>query len=330
LGYFTLRKEEVEVTDLQIKYQSLLLDRHRVEEELALNKQQISEVERHNLAVEQNARDQIAIGWHEAETARYNAETNRLNYSVNAYNAETNRMNAKTNQYNAETNRLNYFVNKQNAATNWYNAQTQRGYLELQKEMQPYTIELTKAQTASQLAGVRDIDAKLASGYWATHSAKNVTSALADLGRTVDDASSLFSSTGATRAANAVQSSVPTGWSPDKSTAAKRTVSEVASEYGNFDSSIFNQMTELYKFVTQTKAPWDSMKANSKEQKEQISVFNSLRQLGNEGANAWKDFVDFALDKYSTIEKGLAPFTIPYWVEQASNSKRRSSSGRSY
>lgn len=324
------------MTDLQIKYQSLLLDRRRVEEELALNKQQLSEVERHNLAVEENAREQIRIGWHEAESTRMNAETNRLNYSVNAYNAATNRMNAQTNQYNAETNRLNYQVNKQNAQTNWYNAQTQRGYLQLQQELQPYTIELTKAQAESQRASARDIDAKIASGYWATHSAKNVTSALADLGRTVDDVASLFGGAGATPFANAARNSrsvtnttnttttttTNTGsWDPSASSTARKVAQQSQYRNSELGSDWSAQLYSLYRFVTQGKAPWDRMNANTKSEKEEIGVLNSLRQLGQLGEKGWRDFVDLAVDTYDTIRRGLEPFSIPYWVDRASSGR---------
>jgi hypothetical protein len=332
VGLIYLRKEEVEVTDLQIKYQSLLLDRQRVQEELALNKRQLSEVERHNLAVEENAREQIRIGWHEAESTRMNAETNRLNYSVNAYNAETNRMNAQTNRYNADTNRLNYQVNKQNAQTNWYNAQTQRGYLQLQQELQPYTIELTKAQTESQRANVRDIDAKIASGYWATHSAKNVTSALADLGRTVDDVASLFRGAGSSTFAGIARNSKPVtspdygptsagSWDPSASSAARKVAQQSKYRNSELGSEWSAQLYSLYRFVTRKDAPWDRMNANTRAEKEEIGVLNSLRQLGQLGEKGWNDFVDLAADTYDTIWRGLAPFSIPYWVDRASSGR---------
>lgn len=182
------------MTDLQIKYQNLVLDRERVARELELNERQISEVERHNLETEDQARKQLGIAQHQAESARIqalasksNAETNRLNYGVNYMNAETNRYNAETNRLNygvnamnAETNRLNYAVNAQNAATNArnaeinaQNAQTNAGYLKLEQLLTPYKqaqlsaqAEASRASAAASRATAADIGAKTDAGYW--------------------------------------------------------------------------------------------------------------------------------------------------------------------
>lgn len=161
------------MTDLQIKYQNLLLDRDRVAKELALNERQIKETERHNLAGEALSQEQNRIAWHQAESARMNADTNRLNYAVNAYNADTNRMNAETNRLNYQVNAWNAQTNAQNAATNAYLASLQAQRVALEKEKQGYEIALLKAQTDTQheqasylKAQAADLTAKFVSGYW--------------------------------------------------------------------------------------------------------------------------------------------------------------------
>jgi len=205
------------MTDLQIKYQNLVLDRERVARELELNERQISEVERHNLETEDQARQQLGIAQHQADSARIqalasksNAETNRLNYGVNYMNAETNRYNAETNRLNygvnamnAETNRLNYAVNAQNAATNArnaeinaQNAQTNAGYLRLEQLLTPYKqnqlsaqAEASRASAAASRASAADIGAKTDAGYWQSaawsnyaNTASSATRALSGLG----------------------------------------------------------------------------------------------------------------------------------------------------
>lgn len=161
------------MTDLQIKYQNLLLDRDRVAKELALNERQIKETERHNLANEALGQEQNRIAWHQAESARMNSETNRMNYAVNAYNADTNRMNAETNRLNYQVNAWNAQTNAQNAATNAYLASLQAQRVALEKEKQGYEIQLLKAQTSTQYEQAAyikqqtaDLTAKFVSGYW--------------------------------------------------------------------------------------------------------------------------------------------------------------------
>jgi hypothetical protein len=107
------------MTELQLGFKEYELAKRKFEQELELESQKLQETERHNKESEGVAREQLLIGWFDANSGRMNAETNRLNYGVNAKNAESNAM-------NAETNRLNYYVNKQNADTNAYNASTNR------------------------------------------------------------------------------------------------------------------------------------------------------------------------------------------------------------
>jgi hypothetical protein len=140
------------MTELQIKYQQLELDRDRVAKELELNERQVTEVERHNKVTEEQSAEQLKVNWHQAESARMNAETNRLNYGVNL-------MNARTNQRNAAVNERNAAVNERNAAVN-------EGNLRLAQQMQPYRIAEAKAQTEYVRAQTADVNAKLDSGYW--------------------------------------------------------------------------------------------------------------------------------------------------------------------
>lgn len=168
------------MTELQIKYANLLLDREKTEKELALNERNISEIERHNLATEAAAIEQNKIAWHQADSARMNADTNRLNYGVNYMNAETNRLNYGVNYMNAETNRLNYGVNAQNAATNALNAQTNarnaavnernaainEANYQLARNMQQYKIQESIAAAAYSRQQAADLQAKQDAGYW--------------------------------------------------------------------------------------------------------------------------------------------------------------------
>jgi uncharacterized phage infection (PIP) family protein YhgE len=210
------------LTDLQIKYQQLQLERNRVQEELELNKRAVSETERHNLATEQAAKDQLAVSWHQAYTARQNADTNRMNYGVNLLNAETNRLNYGVNAKNAETNRLNYgvnamnaetnrlnygvnamnaqtnarnaavnernaAVNERNAATNEYNAYVNRLNYGVNLAKSRAEIDYMKAQTA-------DVQAKTASQYWEATTQRERASALSYLtGGVVSGAKSAIS-----------------------------------------------------------------------------------------------------------------------------------------
>lgn len=227
------------MTDLQIKYQNLVLDRERVARELELNERQISEVERHNLETEDQARKQLGIAQHQADSARIqalasksNAETNRLNYGVNYMNAETNRYNAETNRLNygvnamnAETNRLNYAVNAQNAATNArnaeinaQNAQTNAGYLQLERILTPYKqnqlaaqAEAARASAAASRASAADIGAKTDAGYWQSaawsnyaNTASGATRALTGLGLVSAGAKAATKAAGAGAAGSSV------------------------------------------------------------------------------------------------------------------------------
>lgn len=148
--------------------------------ELQIQFYQAQEQKRHNLAQEEITR------WYNeasAATNQMNAETNRLNFGVNAFNARTNQQNmlvnrrnadtnaanaqtnynnmlvnrqnaninqqnADTNAYNAATNRLNYSVNMANAVTNLFNAQTNRQNAQIQKDR----LELDRLNSVSQRA----------------------------------------------------------------------------------------------------------------------------------------------------------------------------------
>lgn len=242
------------MTDLQIKYQNLVLDRERVARELELNERQISEVERHNLETEEQARTQLGIAQHQADSARIqalasrtNAETNRLNYGVNYMNAETNRYNAQTNRLNygvnamnAETNRLNYAVNAQNAATNARNAEinaqnarTNAGYLQLERLITPYKQEQLSAQAdaarasaAASRASAADIGAKTDAGYWQSATWSNY-------GNTASNASRALTGFGALAAgATAAKSSAST--------------SAAALGFGSLAKSIGNKVIQGY------------------------------------------------------------------------------------
>lgn len=117
--------------------------------ELQIQFYEAQEAKRHNLAQE------ALTNWYNrasAATNQMNAETNRMNFGVNAANAETNRQNMLVNRYNADTNaanaqtnynnmlvnRQNAQINQQNADTNAFNAQTNR---------LNYTVNLANAQT---------------------------------------------------------------------------------------------------------------------------------------------------------------------------------------
>lgn len=172
------------MTDLQIQYQNLLLNRSKTEKELALEQARVDEVQRHNLVTEQVAQEQNKIAWHQAESARINAsasmmnagsnrmnaETNRLNYYVNEKNAETNRLNYYVNEKNAQTNAWNAAINAQNAATNAKNAETNRLYYSLEAQYQPFKIAETRARTANDWAQTKDLNDKTANEFWKAQS----------------------------------------------------------------------------------------------------------------------------------------------------------------
>lgn len=117
--------------------------------ELQIQFYEAQEAKRHNIAQE------ALTSWYNQATAatnQMNAETNRLNYNVNAANAETNRQNmlvnrrnAETNAANAQTNYNNMLVNRQNAQTNQQNADTNA--FNAATNRLNYTVNLANAQT---------------------------------------------------------------------------------------------------------------------------------------------------------------------------------------
>lgn len=123
------------MTDLQIQfYKASEEKRHNLASEAltswfnqatAATNQMNAETNRLNYGVNaanaETNRANMLINRQNADTNAANAQTNYYNMLVNRTNAETNRMNADTNAYNAQTNRLNYTVNKQNADTNRLN-----------------------------------------------------------------------------------------------------------------------------------------------------------------------------------------------------------------
>lgn len=168
------------MTELQIKYQQLELDRQRVAREQEIAQGQLSEAIRHNVATEAVAQEQAKIAQHQADSARMNAETNRLNYGVNYLNAQSNARNAESNRMNAETNRLNYGVNARNAAINAMNAATNarnaavnERQVALAERYQPYQIAATQADTRYKQAQAQDLADKSSSGYWSSQTYRN-------------------------------------------------------------------------------------------------------------------------------------------------------------
>lgn len=117
--------------------------------ELQIQFYEAQEAKRHNIAQEALTR------WYNQATAatnQMNAETNRLNFGVNAANAETNRhnmlinsRNADTNAANAQTNYNNMLVNRQNAQINQQNADTNA--FNAATNRLNYTVNLANAQT---------------------------------------------------------------------------------------------------------------------------------------------------------------------------------------
>lgn len=165
------------MTDLQIQYQNLLLNRAKTEQELALEQARVDETQRHNLVTEQVAQEQNKIAWHQAESARINASasmmnagSNRMNAETNRFNAETNRLNYYVNEKNAQTNAWNAAINAQNAATNAKNAETNRLYYSLEAQYQPFKIAETRSRTAANWAQTKDLDSKTANEFWKAQS----------------------------------------------------------------------------------------------------------------------------------------------------------------
>lgn len=150
------------MTELQIQfYQAQEQKRHNIAQEQitrwyneasAATNQMNAETNRLNFGVNAfNARtnqQNMLVNSRNADTNAANAQTNYYNMLVNRQNANINQQNADTNAFNAATNRLNYSVNVANAMTNLFNAQTNRQNAQTQKDR----LELDKVNSVSQRA----------------------------------------------------------------------------------------------------------------------------------------------------------------------------------
>jgi hypothetical protein len=214
------------MTELQIKYQQLELDRQRVHGELEIAQGQLAEAQRHNVASEAVAQEQARIAQHQADSARMNAETNRLNYGVNYMNAQSNARNADTNRMNAETNRLNYQVNARNAeinamnaATNARNAAVNERQVALAEAYQPYQITALQAEADYKRAQSKDLQDKSAAGYWGSQSYRNYMGSLDSTA--VSSATRLITGAAASAAAGKAASAVAAGKAASTAIASK-------------------------------------------------------------------------------------------------------------
>ncbi len=122
----------------------------------SIERSKLSETTRHNKVSEQidsyRAANEIAIGYQNASTNAYNAQTNRGNMRINEYNANTNRKSALAKahyeQMNAETARFEALQKQKSVSIDEYKARLEKVKTVVNKALTDSTIDKNKAETS--------------------------------------------------------------------------------------------------------------------------------------------------------------------------------------